>query len=268
MIDKLKDLKNLLKTLNIDWNDLFEAKLNSKTFTTPFYFGVYSVIYNLGYENAEANYIARLNGLIAHLESLHLTSPSAIKCLAKIKAFQEKGVIVDFRSEVFKEDCRKSLLKHIRPLTRTRSAGKKDGIQEFETLVDPNEFKIINKFCHQLSPFNYSYSYLTHFFYISDTDIKTLLMDDTKRKVVRHLGDIFELTSYIAELERPRRKHKTALAYRYLLMEGNPGLKNNESIIFGGGRFDTSAGGGVLESWALDNNGAWKYKETFNHWRS
>jgi len=58
------------------------------------------------------------------------------------------------------------------------------------------------------------------------------------------------------------------LSYRYLLMEGNPGLKNNESIIFGGGRFDTSAGGGVLESWALDNNGAWKYKETFDHWRS
>ena len=268
MIDKLKDLKNLLKTLNTDWNDLFEAKFNSKTFTTPFYFGVYSVIYNRGYENAETNYIGRLNGLIAHLESLHLTSPIAIKCLEKIKAFQEKGVKVDFKSETFKEDCRKSLLKHIRRLTRTRIVGKRDGIEEFETLVDPNEFKIINKFCHQLSPFNYSYSYLTHFFYISDTDIKTLLVDDTKRKVVRHLGDIFELTSYIAELERPRRKHKTALAYRYLLMEGNPGLKNNESIIFGGGRFDTSAGGGVLESWALDNNGAWKYKETFDHWRS
>ena len=268
MIDKLKNLKNLLKTLNIDWNDLFEAKLNSKTFTTPFYFGVYSVIYNRGYENAEANYIARLNGLIAHLESLDLTSPSAIKCLAKIKAFQEKGVIVDFKSETFKEDCRKSLLKHIRRLTRTRFVGKRDGIPEFETLVDPKEFKIINKFYHQLSPIKYSYSHLTHFFYISDTDIKTLLVDDTKRKALRHIGGIFELTSYISRLEEPRRKHKTALAYSYLLMEGNPGLKNNESIIFGGGRFDTSAGGGVLESWALDNNGAWKYKETFNHWRS
>ena len=268
MIDKLKDLKNLLKTLNTDWNDLFEAKFNSKTFTTPFYFGVYRVIYKRGYENAETNYIGRLNGLISHLESLHLTSPTAIKCLEKIKTFQEKGVTVDFRSEAFKEDCRKSLLKHIRRLTRTRFVGKRDGIEEFETLVDPNEFKIINKFCHQLSPFNYSYSYLTHFLYISDTDIKTLLVDDTKRKVVRNLGDIFELTSYIAELERPRRKHKTALAYRYLLMEGNRGLKNNESIIFGGGRFDTSAGGGVLEVWALDKNGAWKYKETFNHWRS
>ena len=268
MNNKLGDLKNLLKTLNLDWNDLFEAKFNSKTFTPPFYFGVYRVIYNRGYENAEANYIARLHGLIAHLESLHLTSPIAIICLEKIKAFQEKRVIVDFRSEVFKEDCRKSLLKHIRRLTRKRSVGKRNEIQEFETLVDPKEFKVINKFCHQLSPFNYSYSYLTHFFYISDTDIKTLLVDDTKRKVVRHLGGIFELTSYIARLERPRRNYKRALAYRYLLMEGNPGLKNKESIIFGGGRFDTSAGSGVLESWALDNNGAWKYKETFNHWRS
>lgn len=268
MIDKLKDLKNLLKTLNIDWNDLFEAKFNSKTYTPPFYFGVYRVIYKPGYENAEANYNARLNGLITHLDTLEITSPIAIKCLVKIKAFQENLLTVDFRSEAFKEDCRTSLLKNIRPLTRTRIVGNRNEIQKTETLVDPKEFKLINKLYHQLSPFNYSYSYLTHFFYISDTDIKTLLVDDTKRKTLRHLGDIFELTSYIAELERPRRKHKTALAYRYLLMEGNPGLKNNESIIFGGGRFDTSAGGGVLESWALDNNGAWKYKETFNHWRS
>jgi hypothetical protein len=268
MTAKLEELKHLLKTLNIDWNDLFEAKFNSKTFTTPFYFGVYSVIYYRGFENAETKYITRLNGLIAHLESLHLTSPVAIKCLEKIKAFQEKGVIVDFRSEAFKEDCRKSLLKHIRRLTKTRFVGKKEGIQEFETLVDTKEFKIINKYFHQLSPFNYSSSYLTHFFNISDTDIKTLLVDDTKRKAVRHLGGIFELTSYISRLEAPRRKHKTDLSYRYLLIEENPGIKNNESIIFGGGRFDTSAGGGVLESWALVNNGAWKLKETFNHWRS
>jgi hypothetical protein len=268
MTDKLEDLKNLLKTLKIEWNDLFEAKFNSKTLNPPLYFGIYRVIYKRGYENAETNYTGRLNGLIAHLEGLHLTSPLAIKCLEKIKVFQENLEIVNFRSEVFKADCRASLLKHIRPLIRTRSLGKKDGTEEFETLVDQKEFKIINKFYHQLNPFNYSHSFLTHFFYISDIDIKTLLVDDTKRKAVRHLDDIFELTSYIADLERPRRKHKTALAYRYLLMEGNPGLKNNESIIFGGGRFDTSAGGGVLESWALDNNGTWKYKETFNHWRS
>jgi hypothetical protein len=40
MSSKVKDLKQLLKTLNIDWNDLFEAKFNSKTYTPPFYFGV------------------------------------------------------------------------------------------------------------------------------------------------------------------------------------------------------------------------------------
>jgi hypothetical protein len=267
MNNKLGDLKNLLKTLNLDWNDLFEAKFNSKTYTPPFYFGVYRVIYKPGYENAEANYKARLNGLIKHLDSLHLNSPRAIKCLEKIKAFQENLLTVNFRSEEFKADCRASLLKHIRPLTRTPFIGKRNEIQNIEMLVDPKEFKIINKFYHQLNPFKYSYSYLTNFFYISDKEIKTLLVDGTKRKAVRQLDDIFELTSYIADLERPRRKHKTALAYRYLLMEGNPGLKINESIIFGGGRFDTSAGGGVLESWALDNNGAWKYKETFDHWR-
>jgi hypothetical protein len=52
MNSKLEDLKNLLKTLKIDWNDLFEAKFNSKTYTPPFYFGVYRVIYKPGYENA------------------------------------------------------------------------------------------------------------------------------------------------------------------------------------------------------------------------
>ena len=267
MSRKIEDLKNLLKTLNIDWNSLFEAKFNSKTYTSPFYFGVYRVIYKPGYENAEANYKARLNGLITHLDTLEITSPIAIKCLVKIKAFQENLLTVDFRSEAFKADCRTSLLKNIRPLTRTRIVGNRNEIQKTETLVDPKEFKLINKLYHQLSPFNYSYSYLTHFSYISESDIKTLLVDDTKRKVVRHLGGIGELTTYIGRLEWPRRKHKTALAYHYLMMEGNPGLKNKESIIYEGGSFDTSAGGGVMESWALDKKGAWKIKETFNHWR-
>jgi hypothetical protein len=256
-----------LDKFKIKKNDLFEAIFNSKTYTPPLYFGVYRVIYKRGYESAEADYKTRLNGLITHLDGLHLNSPRAIKCLEKIKAFKENLVTVDFRSEAFKADCRTLLLKYIRPLTRTRFIGRRNEIQETETIVDPKEFKIINKFYHQLSPFNYSYSYLTHFFFISETDIKTLLVDDTKRKVVRHLGGIGELTSYISRLEWPRRKHKTALAYRYLLMEGNPGLKNKESIIYGGGSLDTSAGGGVMESWALDNAGDWKYKETFDHWR-
>ena len=97
MNNKLEDLKKLLKTLNIDWNSLFEAKFNSKTYTSPFYFGVYRVIYKPGYENAEANYKARLNGLITHLDTLEITSPIAIKCLVKIKAFQENLLTVDFR---------------------------------------------------------------------------------------------------------------------------------------------------------------------------
>ena len=89
MNNKLEDLKKLLKTLNIDWNSLFEAKFSSKTFTPPFYFGVYRVMYYRGYENAETNYLARLNGLITHLDSLHLNSPRAIKCLDKIKLFKK-----------------------------------------------------------------------------------------------------------------------------------------------------------------------------------
>ena len=76
MNNKLEDLKKLLKTLNIDWNSLFEAKFNSETYTPPFYFGVYRVIYKPGYENAEANYKARLNGLITHLDTLHYTTAS------------------------------------------------------------------------------------------------------------------------------------------------------------------------------------------------
>ena len=148
MNNKLEDLKKLLKTLNIDWNDLFEAKFNSETYTPPFYFGVYRVIYKPVYENAEANYKARLNGLITHLDSLHLISPRAIKCLEKIKAFQENLLTVDFRSEAFKADCRTSLLKNIRPLTRTRIVGNRNEIQKTETLVDHKEFKLMKKGPH------------------------------------------------------------------------------------------------------------------------
>lgn len=118
MNNKLEDLKELLKTLNIDWNSLFEAKFSSKTFTPPFYFGVYRVMYYRGYENAEKNFKVRLNGLITHLDSLHLISPRAIKCLEKIKAFQENLLTVDFRSEAFKADCRTSIIP---PIFKTSS---------------------------------------------------------------------------------------------------------------------------------------------------
>jgi len=266
MNSKIEELRIQLQKEKIDWNDLFDAKFKSKTFTPPLYFGVYRVIYKAGYVNAEANYKARLKKLITHLDNLQLTSPIAIRSLEKIKAFQESLGSVNFRSEAFKASCRLSLLKHIRRLTKTKSVVKRNNVQEFETLVDTKEFKSINTFCHQLSPFNYSYSHLTHFFFISDTEIKTLLVDDSKRKSTRRINGIFELTSYISTLEVPRRKFKRALSYRYLMMEGNPGLNSKESVIFGGGSFDTSAGGGVLESWML-RDGVWKYKETINHWR-
>jgi len=106
MNSKIEDLKQLLKTLNLDWNDLFEAKFNSKTNTPPFYFGVYRVIYYRGYENAEANYKARLNELITHLDSLHLNSLRAIKCLEKIKVFQEmlQQIILKTQKQMFYKD--------------------------------------------------------------------------------------------------------------------------------------------------------------------
>ena len=200
MNSKIEDLKHLLKTLNIDWNSLFEAKFNSKTYTSPFYFGVYRVMYYRGYENAEKNFKIRLNGLITHLDTLEITSPIAIKCLVKIKAFQENLLTVYFRSEAFKADCRTSLLKNIRPLTRTRIVGNRNEIQKTETLVDPKEFKLINKLYHQLSPFNYSYSYLTHFFYISDTDITTLLVDDvTNSANVDFDLEVYEAASRVGD---------------------------------------------------------------------
>jgi len=130
-----------------------------------------------------------------------------------------------------------------------------------------NRTKVLNKYYFQLNPFNYSQSYLTHFFYLTERGTTKLLVDDTKRKAVRNLGGIFELTSFISRNETPRRKSKTALSFRYILLESNAGLDRNDSIVFCGGSFDTSAGGGVRERWIRNNFGNWEHNESFNHWR-
>jgi hypothetical protein len=256
-------IKETFTQHHIKWSRLFDAKINDETLNLPLYLGVYQIKKRRGFENAQKQFNNRLNKLILLLDTITIKVPIVQKSITEIKAFNVRNnQLIDFKSIEFKNDCRISLVKRLRSIIRKLET------EEFESILEPNKIKIIKKFYYQLSPFNYSHPYLTHLFYATNEEVKILLVDDAKRKALRYINGIFELTAYIARAERPRRNNKRALSYRYLLIEENPGLDNNESIIFGGGRFDTSAGGGVLESWALDNNGSWKYKETFNHWRS
>jgi hypothetical protein len=136
-----------------------------------------------------------------------------------------------------------------------------------EPTVGPEAKKIIDRFSHQLNPNNYSYRYLTHFFYVTDEGVKTILVDNSRRKSVRRLDDIFELTGYISDLEVPRRLHRTALSYRYAIFEENPCRNYKQTLIFKGVNYSTSAGHGYLETWQKDQDETWQCRETFDHWR-
>jgi hypothetical protein len=263
MISDLGKIKETFTNHHIKWSGLYDAKINEESLNLPLYLGVYQIKKRKGFENAQKQFKNRLNKLILIIDTITFKVPHVQKSITEIKAFNVRNnQIIDFNSIEFKNDCRNSLIKNLRSIIRKLEA------VEFETILELNKIKIIKKFYYQLSPFNYSYPFLTHLFYANNEEVKILLVDDAKRKALRYINVIFELTTYIARAERPRRNNKRNLSYRYLLIEGNPGLDNNESIIFGGGRFDTTTGGGVLESWDLDNNGAWKHKDTFNHWRS
>ena len=256
-----KEIKDLFVSNNIDWNSLNEARLGYKPVSGPIYFGVYSVIYKPGCINAEGNYLKKLKNLISFLEGLQLKSTKTLKYFDKIKAFLTSVILIDFNSVKFKEDCRNALLKPLLQLTKIL------GSKKSEILIDQNQIKAINKFFYQLNPFNYFFTYLSHLFYISDKEIKTILIDDSKRKSIREIDNIFQLTSYISRLEIPRRKNKTTLSFKYLILESNPGFNVNESIVYCGCSFDTNAGSGVREGWIIDDAGKWKHNETFNHWR-
>jgi hypothetical protein len=223
-------------------------------------------VFKPGYLSAEKNFEQRLAALIVFLDTLTFSDSSALPQVEKIKSFQAQfDGLVDFNDHGFRNSCR-ALLKPLRRLTMS-SKNKLHRSAPIEPTVGPEAKKIIDRFSHQLNPNNYSYPFLTHFFYVTEDGVNTILMDNSRRKSVRRLDDIFELTGYISGLEAPRRLHKTALSYRYALFEENPCFIYKQTLTFKGVNYSTSAGYGYLETWQKDADESWQCHETFDHWR-
>ncbi len=258
----VNDLKSILNAHQIEWNPLFDFGVKTK----PFYFGLYKTVHKPGYHSAEKNFEKRLAALIAFLDTLTFSDSSALPQVEKIKSFQAQfNGVVDFHDQAFRNSCR-TLLKPLRRLTMS-SKNKLYRSAPIEPMVGPEAKKIIDRFSHQLNPNNYSYPYLTYFFYVTEEGVNTLLMDNSRRKSVRRLDDIFELTGYISGLEAPRRLHKTALSYRYALFEENPCYCYKQTLTFKGVNYSTNAGVGYQEEWQKDADETWQCRETFDHWR-
>ena len=256
------ELKPILETFQIYWDVLYAQEFLVK----PYYFGIYKTVQKPGYLSAEKNFEKRLTALIAFLHTLTFNDKSALLQVEKIKSFQAQfDGVVDFHDQAFRNSCR-ALLTPLRRLTMS-SKNKLRRSAPTEPTVGLEAKKIIDRFSHQLNPNNYSYPYLTHFFYVTEEGVNTILVDNSRRKSVRRLDDIFELTGYISDLEVPRRLHRTALSFRYAIFEENPCRIYKQTLIFKGVNYSTSAGYGYLETWQKDKEETWQCHETFDHWR-
>lgn len=258
----MNDLKSILNAHQIEWNPLFDIGEKTK----PFYFGLYKTVYKPGYHSAEKNFEKRLTALIAFLDTLTFSDHSALPQIEKIKSFQAQfNGVIDFHDQAFRNSC----ITVLKPLRRLTMSSKNKSLRSapIEPMVGPEAKKIIDRFSHQLNPNNYSYPYLRYFFYVTQEGVNTILMDNSRRKSVRRLDNIFELSSYISGLEAPRRLHKTALSYRYALFEENPCYSYKQTLTFKGVNYSTSAGHGYLETWQKDAYETWQRQETFDHWR-
>lgn len=262
MSDTIEELKSVLHAGGVEWNTLYEKGVKTK----PYYFGIYKTVYKPGYETAEKLYSKRLLDLVNYLDKLNISNPKAQQSIDKIKSFYSVfNSKVNYNSEAFRNGCR-DLMKPLRRLTRYR-IDKPNRKVLVEPLVSDEERKILAKYCYQLNPYNYFYPYLTHFYYVTEEKITTLLINDNRRKQVRRLDEIGELMDYISGLEIPRRKHRTALSYRYLIYEHNPGKIRNESLVYSAISFAVMAGFGTKDAWGENPKGTWELSQTFEHWR-
>jgi hypothetical protein len=261
MRNNIEEFKRTLHEDGVEWNSLYEQGVKIK----PYYFGIYKTVYKPGFETAEQCYSKRLQELINYLDKLKISNPKTNQHIDKIRVFHNAfNNTVDFNSEAFRNGCR-DLMKPLRRLSRLRTYTVKNTVVR-ESLVSDGDRKVLAKYCYQLNPYNYSYPYLTHFYYVTDEGINTLLINDNRRKQVRRLDAIGELMDYISELEMPRRKHRTALSFRYLLYEENPGLVSNYALIFSATNYGTNAGAGAKQLWQKDTKQKWKHLENFVHW--
>lgn len=263
MPTNLNQLKRTLKSFKIEWHPLFDEIEK----VDPFYFGIYKIVRKPGFQTAEKLYLERLHGLIEFLEMIVPLYKKAEVYIEQIKSFHAQfNSDVDFHSMEF----HKTALTLIKPLSRlTRQTRIKVGNRyiDREAMVNSDDSKVLKKYGYQLNPYNYSYHYLTHFFYVTNNNVKTILVDDTRRKPIRRLMHIFELNSYIMELEIPRRTYRHALAFRYMIYENMPGLNHHQSTVFSGGNYDLRAGAGSIQIWELENNNQWNQVASYPHWR-
>lgn len=262
MRNNIEEFKRTLHEDGVEWNSLYEQGVKIK----PYYLGIYKTVYKPGFETAEKLYTKRLQDLVKYIDTIDVSNPRSRQCIDKIRTYHNAfNSTVDFNSEAFRNGCR-DLMKPLRRLTRYRIDKPKRKIL-VEPLVSDGDRKVLAKFCYQLDPYNYSYPYLTHFYYVTDDRVNTLLINDNSRKQVRRLDAIGELMAYISRLELPRRKHRTALSYRYLIYEHNPGKISYETLVYSAVNFDVMAGSGTQEAWQKNSKGTWKLSQTFDHWR-
>lgn len=262
MRNNIEEFKRTLHEDGVEWNSLYDQGVKTK----PYYFGIYKTVYKPGFETAEKLYTKRLQELVKYIDTIDVSNPRTRQCIDKIRTYHNAfNSTVDFNSEAFRNGCG-DLMKPLRRLTRYRIDKPKRKIL-VEPLVSDEERKVFAKYCYQLNPYNYSYPYLTHFYYVTDEGINTLLINDNQRKQVRRLDAIGELMDYISGLEMPRRKHRTALSFRYLIFENNPGKICNETLVYSAVNFAVMAGSGTQDAWQKNPKGTWKLSQTFDHWR-
>lgn len=279
MSDPIEELKSVLHASGIEWSSLYEQGVKTK----PYYFGIYKTVYKPGFETAEKLYAKRLQDLVNYIDNIDACNPRTRQCIDKIRTYHEAfNRTVDFNSEAFRNGCR-DLTKPLRRLSRLRKYTVKNTVVR-DSLVSDGDRKVLAKLCYQLNPYNYFYPYLTHFFYVTDEGVNTLLINDDRRKQVRRLDArvivnnnvvrlerrldaIGELIFYISGLEIPRRKHRTALSFRYIIYENNPGKICNETLVYSAVNFAVMSGFGTLDAWKKNSKGKWKCIKTFDHWR-
>ena len=262
MSDPIEELKSALHARGIEWSSLYEQGVKTK----PYYFGIYKTVYKPGFETAEKLYVKRLQDLVNFIETIDVSNSITRQCIDKIRTYHEAfNSTVDFNSEAFRNGC-KDLMKPLRRLTRYR-IDKPNRKVLVEPLVSDEERKVFAKYCYQLNPYNYFYPYLTHFLYVTEKEVNTLIVNDSRRKLVRRLDAIGELIDYISGLEIPRRKYRTALSFRYLIFENNPGKIYHETLVYSAENFAVMAGFGTQDAWQKNSKGTWKLSQTFDHWR-
>jgi hypothetical protein len=263
MPTNINQLKKTLKSFKIEWHPLF----NEIEKVEPFYFGVYKLVLKPGFETAQNLYISRLNCLMKYLNHLELKDQKAEPYIQRIKAYHNSfNHGIDFGSADFQR-ISLDLIIPLRRLARKRIYRLNGANSSPKCFVNDEEKKILDRFCYQLNPYNYSYHYLTHFFYVANENVTTLLVDDFRRKTIRRLPNIHELTKYISVLEIPRRNFRNSLSFRYLIYENKPGQYNNESSIYSGINYDVQSGFGCIQFWKKNTENRWQINEQFTQWR-